>query len=237
MLVYGNLIRLPHEEYAERLARLPIPAFQEYGGPGVDESYDTAVSFFASFADGPEIAVIPMVEVIDDEVRERLEEVVGRGVAAVKFVHDLDLVEQPADVLEADHEALLGRLADAGVPAIIHLDLRRSEGWIRRVLRATPRLRLTIAHLGYSRARMSPILEEFPNVNADIANLAPHMGAKPDSYRDFLDRHAGQVVFGSDAFLGDLSGIEAHAQVVHALGLSDEARDALLDRRAWFFSG
>jgi hypothetical protein len=201
---------------------------RHYNGSGIDDSWDSARKFLASVSDGPEFDLIPQLDVLRGEALDRLEDVLGEGVAAVKIVHDPDLVDQDQGVLESDHADLLARLAGDGVPAIVHLDLRRSEQWLRRMLVDLPRLRLTIAHLGYSRTRMGPILDEFENVVGDIANLAAHIEAKPDSYRPFLDRYAGRIVFGSDAFLGDLSAVEGHARAVAGIGLSDHARDALL---------
>jgi hypothetical protein len=226
--VYAHVVALDATDYEDRLARLPVPALRHYNGPGVDDSVEAATRFLASVSDGPEIDVVPQVDDLHGAVRERLDDALRAGVVAVKIVHDLDLVDQEQAMLESDHAALLGRLADDGVPAIVHLDLRRSEAWVRRVLADLPRLRLTIAHLGYSRARMGPILDEFENVVGDIANLAAHIEAKPDSYRAFLDRYAGRIVFGSDAFLGNLSAVEGHGRAVAGLGLSDHARDALL---------
>lgn len=235
--VYAQVVPLQAAEFESRLARLPVPQLRHYNGAGVDDSFDTATKFLASVGGGPAVDVIPQVDDLRGAVGERLDDVLRQGVAAVKIVHDLDLVEQEPSVLESDHAQLLARLADDGVPAIVHLDLRRSEQWLRTTLRDLPELRLTVAHLGYSRARMGPVLEEFENVIADIANLATHIEAQPESYRAFFERHAGRIVFGSDAFLGDLSAVEGHARAVAGIGLSDPARAALIDGSWSHFSG
>ncbi len=226
--VYAHVIPLDREEYRQRLARLPIPEFHRYTGPDVEDSFDETQVFAGSLVDGPEIDVIPMVHAVAPPVAERLNDILATTqVAAVKLVHDHDLLGEDQHRLEAQHTEVLARLAAAGVPAIVHLDLRRSEEWIRRVLAEYPGLVLTIAHLGYARSRLGPLLDEFPHLLTDVANLASHMEAQPDSYRQFLDRYAGRVVFGSDAFLGDLSGIRRHAEAIEGLGLSPAAEDSL----------
>lgn len=235
--VYAPVAAVGAAEYQNRLARLPVPAYRRYNGPGADDSWDTARKFLVSVSGGPEVDVIPQVDVLRGDVRDRLDDLLRDKVAAVKVVHDFDLLDQDQDGLESDHADLLGRLADGGVPAIVHLDLRRSEQWVRQLLGELPQLRLAIAHLGYSRARMGPILDEFENVVSDIANLAQHIEAKPDSYRPFLNRYAGRIVFGSDAFLGDLSAVEDHGRAVANIGLSDHGRDALLHGSWLHFSG
>lgn len=235
--VYANVVAVDPEEYHRRLARLPVPEFHRYGGTDVEDSVHAARAFAASLDDGPRIDVIPMVHAVDAAVEDRLDEILTAGVAAVKLVHDPDLLGEDRHELERQHSELLARLAAAGVPAIVHLDLRHAEAWIRRTLTELPALRLTIAHLGYARSRMGPLLEEFPALLTDIANLAKHMETQPDSYRAFLDRYAGRVVFGSDAFLGDLSGVLRHAMAIERLGLSAAAEDSLLAEDAALLSG
>jgi hypothetical protein len=232
MWVYAQVVPMDAAAYADRVTRLPVQALAGYRGGAGTDFIETARQFLAGVTDGPEFDIIPQVEHVDTEVRERLDDLLRHrdDVVAVKIVHDPDLTEEPQGELEAVHAEVLGALADRGVRAIVHLDLRRSEQWVRSLLGDLPDLRLTIAHLGYSRARMGPVLDEFDNVTGDIANLAAHLLAKPESYRAFLERYAGRIVFGSDAFLGDLSAIEHHGRALASIGLSDEALDAVLHR-------
>src|SRR5688500_15118786 len=95
--VYAPVNAAGAAEYQNRLARLPVPAYRRYNGPGADDSWDTARKFLASVSGGPEVDVIPQVDVLRGDVRERLDDVLRDKVAAVKIVHDLDLLDQDQD--------------------------------------------------------------------------------------------------------------------------------------------
>src|SRR5688572_30325636 len=163
--VYAPVLPVDPVEYTRRLAQLPVPDYHRYTGSDVEDSFDTTHAFAASLRDGPRIDVIPMVHTVESAVAERLDEILATtDVAAVKLVHDPELLGEDRDRLEEQHAEVLVGLAEAGVAAIVHLDLRRSEQWIRRLLGELPGLRLTIAHLGYARSRLGPLLDGFPKL-------------------------------------------------------------------------
>lgn len=228
LLVYLPVRERDRDEYRRVVAALPVPALQGY----VRDEYIDDAAGLAAVQDrlGPEhpkIDVVPQVDVVDDQVRSVVLDAVERGAPAVKFVHeDFDGGVAIASMREGQWE-LLEALAARSTPVIMHVDLRRFGDFVDECLRIVPRLRLTLAHLGYSRRLVADYLER-GDVTADIANLGAHIVERSHSYAPFLEAYSESIVFGSDAFLGDLRGIADHADAISKIGLSDEAVGRLM---------
>jgi predicted TIM-barrel fold metal-dependent hydrolase len=70
-----------------------------------------------------------------------------------------------------------------------------------RVIARHPSTTFVCAHVaecGENLARVSGLLERFPNVHVDISARAAELGRQPYSARDFFLRYADRILFGSD---------------------------------------
>jgi hypothetical protein len=87
------------------------------------------------------------------------------------------------------------------LPVLYHMDSRQYGDVMLAILEDFPTLRINFAHLGIGRRTFAPILDRYPNVYTDFANLLPHMKSNPAGYRDFIMHYPDRVCFASDAFL------------------------------------
>jgi len=85
---------------------------------------------------------------------------------------------------------------------IIHVDLRRYGEFIEEVLRSYPLTNFNIAHFGFSRRAIGPLLEEYDNCYTDSSSLTPFIRKAPRPYKEFIERYRDRILFGSDALIG-----------------------------------
>jgi len=114
------------------------------------------------------------------------------------------------------------------LPLLYHMDARRYGDVMAELLDDFPHVRVNIPHLGISRKAFSTILDRYPNVYTDIANLFPHIRNNPESYRDFIMHYSDRVCFGSDAFLYQAITVLDYLELVKDLKLPEEIEAQLL---------
>jgi hypothetical protein len=136
------------------------------------------------------------------------------------------------------HRAMFAAAALWGVPVMYHADLTLHAAFVEECLQAHPGLRVAIPHLGFSRRRMSRLLERFPNVVTDISSLKPFIEADPEAYRTFLLEYPERVLLGSDAIAcHDLRAALDYPRCVRDLRLPEEVAAAVLGGNARRFLG
>lgn len=127
------------------------------------------------------------------------------------------------------HEAV-GQAAALGWPVLLHLDLNQYEEFGRQLLEDNPGTAINIAHLGYSRRLMDSLLQDFPHCYTDLSALAPFIRAKPEGYRDFIQRHPQQVLWGSDWNLPSDPGLLMDTlQILEVMGLCQAEKEMLVN--------
>jgi len=115
------------------------------------------------------------------------------------------------------------------VPLIYHADLNLHYEFIMECLQAYPGVRVNIPHCGMSRRKMSVLLDRFPSLFTDIANLGPYIIKDQSSYVKFISENANQVMLGSDAMASvDLKLSWKYIEYVSALGLPDAIEQAVV---------
>ena len=108
------------------------------------------------------------------------------------------------------------------LPVLYHMDTRQYEDVMVSILNDFPALRINFAHLGIGRKKFGTILDHYPNVYTDIANLLPHIKNNPSSYRDFIMHYPDRVCFGSDALLYQADTVLDYVSIVKELKLPEE---------------
>lgn len=108
------------------------------------------------------------------------------------------------------------------LPVLYHMDSRQYEDVMLAILKEFPTLRINFAHLGIGRKTFAPILDRYPNVYTDIANLLPQMKSNPASYRDFIVHYPDRVCFASDAILYQVETVLDYIDMVKELMLPAE---------------
>lgn len=92
--------------------------------------------------------------------------------------------------------------SNQNMSVLIHVDLRREKEFISDVVNAYPRTHFNIAHFGFSRRAIAPLLEKYLNCYTDCSSLLPFIKKYPQSYEKFIRRYQDRVLFGSDALIG-----------------------------------
>ena len=113
------------------------------------------------------------------------------------------------------------------LPLLYHMDARRYGAEMVALLDDFPLVRVNFPHLGIGRKSFSKILDRYPNVYTDIANLLTRIRNNPESYRDFIIHYPDRVCFGSDAFLYQAGTVVDYIECVKDLKLPEEIETQL----------
>lgn len=136
------------------------------------------------------------------------------------------------------HRAFFTAAALWNLPVVYHADLSHHAAFVEECLKANPKLRVVIPHLGFSRRRMARLLDRFPGVMTDISNLRPLIEAERESYRSFIIDYGERVLMGSDTVAClDLHPALEYAHCVRELRLPGEIEAAVLGGNARRFLG
>lgn len=225
--------------YKRLLRQAPVVEAGVYGLGGDAGSFEGEVAAWRylneSFGDPDWLAFFPLIIFPHQMNRGRIQGWAKEGCAGIKLVEIRGELEG-AEAIDGDDHRLAARAevfeatAELGLSLTLHADLRRHGDWIWSLIEANPTLKVNLAHFGYSRRRAAEFLERWPErVFTDTANLARRAEADPDGYREFFRRYPDQIVFGSDAFLGDLSAVGRHLEMVQTLAEPSVARRVLVD--------
>ena len=90
-----------------------------------------------------------------------------------------------------------------GMPVLIHVDLRRYAEFTEELLKNHPRINFNIAHFGFSRKKIAPLLDRYPNCYTDMSSLVTYIKQNPSSYLDFVKYYQDRILFGSDSLIGE----------------------------------
>ena len=123
------------------------------------------------------------------------------------------------------------------LPLLYHMDARRYGDEMMALLDDFPQVRVNFAHCGISRTSFCKILDRYPNVYTDIANLLPYIRGNPESYRDFIMHYPDRVCFGSDAMLYQAGTVLDYIEMVKELKLPEDIAVQLFTGNATRFLG
>lgn len=123
------------------------------------------------------------------------------------------------------------------LPVLYHIDSRQYGDVMKAILQDFPALRINFPHLGIGRKAIAPILDRYPNVYTDIANLLPHMKKNPASYREFIMHYRDRVCFGSDALLYQAETVLDYVGMVEELNLPKELESQVFNGNPTRFLG
>ncbi|BBO77845.1 hypothetical protein DSCW_52620 [Desulfosarcina widdelii] len=106
----------------------------------------------------------------------------------------------------AQSEKVTSMLVDCasyyGMPVLMHVDLRRYAEFTENLLKNHPRTSFNIAHFGFSRRKIAPLLDRYPNCYTDMASLVPYIKKQPSAYLDFVKHYRERILYGSDGLIG-----------------------------------
>jgi len=85
---------------------------------------------------------------------------------------------------------------------LIHIDLRKYGEFVEEMIKSHPLTNFNIAHFGFSRRAIAPLLEKYDNCYTDFSSLIPFIRKAPGVYKEFIERYQSRILFGSDALIG-----------------------------------
>ncbi len=85
---------------------------------------------------------------------------------------------------------------------LIHIDLRKYGEFVEEMIKSHPLTNFNIAHFGFSRRAIAPLLEKYDNCYTDLSSLIPFIKKAPGVYKEFIERYQGRILFGSDTLIG-----------------------------------
>ena len=109
-----------------------------------------------------------------------------------------------------------------------YLSFREMFEQVFDILDRYPKLNATFAHFLFLSEHtdvLEYIFDKYPNVCIDVTpgtEMYVNFDKNPDFYRDFLEKHADRIIFGTDAELPDNPGSEQLVKSVYTFLTSDE---------------
>ncbi len=195
--------------------------------------------------------IVPFLDfrIIHGDIESWLEHYMGFGYQGLKtlFIPEYDdflQVESPAEILKTTKSSYLDwqqRVMDYGqrnnLPLICHLNLHNHFEYAFEFLSNFPNLQINFPHFGFSRKKMSLLLDKFNNCYSDISGLYDYIEKDPKSYCDFIEHYKDRVMFGSDCAWNEAERTEGYLGLVEALPFQDKYRQRLLYGVALNFLG
>jgi len=89
-----------------------------------------------------------------------------------------------------------------GMSILIHADLRRYGDFVSEMIKGYPMTNFNVAHFGFSRQAISPLLERYENCYTDLSSLSSFMRKEPEAYLKFINTYQNRILYGSDAMFG-----------------------------------
>lgn len=163
-----------------------------------------------------DLTIIPFLDAryIETDIEQKFKMYHDQGFKGLKllYVPEEDTISKFAGMENAFGRSLLksekitSLMVDCashyGMPVLIHVDLRRYAEFTEELLKNHPQVNFNIAHFGFSRRNIVPLLDRYPNCYTDMASLVPYIKKKPSSYLDFVKCYQDRILFGSDALIG-----------------------------------
>jgi len=163
--------------------------------------------------------IVPFLDfrIIHGDIESWLEHYMPFGYQGLKtlFIPEYDdflQVESPTDILKTTKSSYLDwqqRVMDYGqgnsLPLICHLNLHNHFEYATEFLSNFPNLQINFPHLGFSRKKMSQLLDKFSN-----------------------EHYKGRIMFGSDCAWNESESTEGYFRLVEGLPLNPGCRRKLL---------
>jgi len=186
--------------------------------------------------------IVPFLDfrIIHGDIESWLEHYMPFGYQGLKtlFIPEYDeflQVESPADILKVPKALYLEwqqKVMEYGqkkkLPMICHLNLNHHFEFATEFLSSFPRLRINIPHFGFSRKKMSLLLDKFANCYSDISGLHDHIKRNPKSYCDYIDHYKDRVMFGSDCAWNEAERVEGYLRLIETLPLNNGCKRKLV---------
>lgn len=112
---------------------------------------------------------------------------------------------------------LVENAASYGMPVLVHVDLRKYGAFISDMVKSFPNTNFNIAHFGFSRRAVRPLLENYQNCYTDMAGLLPYMKQNLDGYVDFIEEYSERVLFGSDSLIEDVQNFKDTSKFIQKI--------------------
>lgn len=171
---------------------------------------------FPLFKQAPHLKIVPYLDArfIETNIEEKIRMYRGLGYKGMKvlYVPEEDPVLGMRGMRQAfsrdrkQSEKISSRLIESasthGMSILVHVDLRRYGDFISEMIEAHPMTNFNIPHFGFSRRRISPLMEKYGNCYTDLSSLTAFMKKEPDTYLEFMCRYQDRILFGSDALIG-----------------------------------
>jgi len=109
---------------------------------------------------------------------------------------------------------LIESAASQGLSILIHIDLRKHGEFIEEMIKGHPLTNFNIAHFGFSRRVIAPLLEKYDNCYSDFASLIPFMKTDSVSYLDFIKSYPNRILFASDTLIGQPQTVQDATQFI-----------------------
>jgi hypothetical protein len=181
------------------------------------------------------LKIVPFLDArfINDQIEAKIKTYHQRGFQGVKllYVPDEDAILKVGGMKKAfgrtEEESekitslIVGEASSLGMPALIHVDLRKYGEFIADIMGAYSGINFCIAHFGFSRRAISVFLEDYPNCYTDMSSLVPFFEKDPLSYKKFMKQYQDRILFGSDALVAEPERVESLLQCVNQF-LGDE---------------
>ena len=171
---------------------------------------------FPLLKESNQMKILPYLDArfIEKDIEQKIEMYRGMGFEGLKLLY----VPEEDDVLriqgmqqafgrtyrqsEMVTSLLIESAASQGMFVIIHIDLRKYGEFIEEVIKSHRLTNFNIAHFGFSRRTIAPLLEKYDNCYTDLSSLTPFIRKAPGVYREFIERYHDRILFGSDALIG-----------------------------------
>ena len=95
------------------------------------------------------------------------------------------------------------------MPILMHVDLKKYGDFIAEMIGTYPKTNFNIPHFGFSRRAISSLLDQHPNCYTDMSSLVSFMEKDPVSYKSFIKHYQDQILFGSDAVIGQPESVQS----------------------------
>ncbi len=163
-----------------------------------------------------DLTIIPFLDAryIETDIEQKFKMYHDQGFKGLKllYVPEEDMVSKFAGMENAFGRSLLksekitSLMVDCashyGMPVLIHIDLSRYAEFTEELLKNHPLINFNIAHFGFSRRKIAPLLDRYPNCYTDMAALVTYISQNPSSYLDFVKCYQDRILFGSDSLIG-----------------------------------
>jgi Amidohydrolase len=187
-----------------------------YHGDITLEVLDNQKDPFPLLEESGQMSIIPFLDArfIDNNIEKKIHKYRCMGFEGLKLLY----IPEEDDLLKTSGmEQAFGRspkqsesvtalmiesAASLGMCVTIHIDLRRYGEFMEDMIKSHPQTNFNIAHFGFSRLSIAPLLVKYDNCYTDFSALTPFIRKAPGFYKEFIERYQDRILFGSDALIG-----------------------------------